>query len=203
LAQLFFVVALLAPSVVFGNMLIDRIGTKLNEFRHLAMIAVYAVIVAAVATTIADAGIGALTGAPWGVFAIGALLAFATAVMGAAATRWAGAAGYVILLLLFVPVGISSSGSTLGPRMITPWYAGLGKALPPGTAQPAVRNVTYFNSHAIVDPLLILSAWALAGVIALALAAFLHPRTPGQPSRPADASTGAIPATARTSSAPS
>jgi hypothetical protein len=86
LAQLFFVVALLAPSLVFGNMLISRIGTKLNEFRHLAMIAVYAVAVAAVALAIADAGIGALTGAPWGIFGIGVLLAFAAAVMGAATT---------------------------------------------------------------------------------------------------------------------
>jgi hypothetical protein len=194
LAQLFFVVALLAPSLVFGNMLITRIGTKLNEFRHLATIALYAVIVAAVALAIADAGIGALTGAPWGVFGIGALLAFTAAVIGAAATRWTGTIGYAVLLLLFVPVGISSSGSTLGPRMITTWWADLGKALPPGSAQPAVRNVTYFNSHAIVDPLLILSAWALAGVIALVLAAFLHPPMPGMPSRPTETAAKLAPA---------
>jgi hypothetical protein len=203
LAQLFFCVALVAPSLVFGNMLISKIGTRLNEFRHLGLIALYAVIVSAVATAIADAGIGALTGAPWGIFGIGTLLAFASAVIGAAATRWAGTIGYVVLLLLFVPVGISSSGSTLGPRMITPWWADLGKALPVGSAQPAVRNVTYFNSHAIIDPLLILSAWALAGVIALVLAAFLHPPMPGKPSRPADAATGSVPATSRPGVAPS
>jgi hypothetical protein len=182
LSQVFFVVALLAPSLAFGNQLISRIGPRLNEFWHLAMIAVYAVIIAAVATAIADAVIGALTGAPWAIFGIGALLAFASAVMSAAATRWVGAIGYLVVLLLFVPVGISSSGTTLGPHMITPWYADLGKALPPGTAQPAIRNVTYFNGNAIIDPLLVLSAWALAGVIALVLAAVLHPpvRQPGQ-----------------------
>ena len=196
LAQVFFVTALLAPSLVFGNMLISRIGPRLNDLRHLVMIAVYAVIVAGVATAIADAGIGALTGAPWGVFGIGVLLAFAAAMMGAATTRWAGGIGYVVVLLLFVPVGISSSGSTLGPRMITPWYADLGKALLPGAAQPAVRNVTYFNSNAIIDPLLILSAWALAGVIALALAAVLHPPARGKPGTQPDATTSSIPATA-------
>ncbi|MGB6455926.1 MAG: hypothetical protein WBH47_15745 [Streptosporangiaceae bacterium] len=196
LAQVFFVTALLAPSLVFGNTLISRIGTRLNEFRHLVMIAVYAVIVAAVATAIADAGIGALTGAPWGVFGIGVLLAFAAAVMGAATTRWAGGLGYVVVLLLFVPVGISSSGSTLGPRMITPWYADLGRAFLPGAAQPAVRNVTYFNSNAVIDPLLILSAWALAGVIALALAAVLHPPPPGKARRHPEAATSTVPATA-------
>jgi hypothetical protein len=182
LSQVFFVVALLAPSLAFGNQLISRIGPRLNDLWHLAMIAVYAVIIAAVATAIADAWIGALTGAPWGIFGIGALLAFAAAVMSAAATRWTGGIGYLIVLLLFVPVGISSSGTTLGPHMITPWYADLGKALPPGTALPAIRNVTYFSSNAILDPLLVLSAWALAGVVALVLAAVLHPpaRQPGQ-----------------------
>ena len=180
LSMLFFVVALLAPSLAFGNQLLTRIGTSLNEFWHLGMITVYALAIAGVATAIADAGIGALTGAPWAIFGVGALLAFAVAVMGAATTRWTGGAGYLLLLLLFVPVGISSSGSTLGPHMITPWYADLGKAFPAGAAQPTVRNVTYFNGHAIIDPLLVLSAWALAGVIALALAAILHPPVPGK-----------------------
>lgn len=196
LSQVFFVVALLAPSVGLGNLLINRIGPRLTEFWHLAMIAVYAVIIAAVATAIADGLIGALTGAPWAIFGIGVLLAFAAAVMSAAATRWVGGIGYVVILLLFVPVGISSSGTTLGPHMITPWYADLGKALPPGTAQPAVRNVTYFNGTAILDPLLILSAWALAGVIALVLAAILHPPTPRQPGQIPGAAVGSTPAEA-------
>jgi hypothetical protein len=198
LAMLFFVTALLAPSLAFGNLLINRIGPKLSGYWHLAMIAAYAVIISAVATAIADALIGALTGAPWAIFGIGALLAFATAAVGAAATRWSGGIGYVVLLLLFVPVGISSSGSTLGPRMITPWYADLGKALPPGATQPAVRNVTYFNGNDIIDPLLILSAWALAGAIALALTAILRPPMPG---KKADAATGNSPAAATSSDA--
>ncbi len=180
LSQVFFITALLAPSMAFGNLLINRIGPRLNELWHLAMIAVYAVIISAVATAIADAAIGALTGAPWAIFGIGALLAFGSATMAAAATRWAGAIGYLPILLLFVPIGLSSSGTTLGPRMITQWYASLGKALPPGTAQPAIRNVTYFNGNAIRDPLLILSAWAVAGVIGLVMAAVLHPAVRGQ-----------------------
>jgi hypothetical protein len=178
LSQVFFVTALLAPSVAFGNLLINRIGPRLNEFWHLAMIAVFAVTIAAVATAIADAAIGALTGAPWAIFGVGALLAFAAATVSAAATRWTGAIAYVVILLLFVPVGLSSSGTTLGPHMITPWYADLGKALLPGATMPVVRNVTYFSGNAIIDPLLVLSAWALAGMIALAMAALLHPPMP-------------------------
>jgi len=195
LAQLFFVVALVAPSLVFGNHLISRIGRYMNEFWHLGTIAFYAVSVAAVATAIADAGIGALTGAPWAIFGVGALVAFAAAVMAAAATRWAGGLAFIVILLLFVPVGISSSGSTLGPHMITQWYADLGRVLPPGSGQTAVRNVTYFGGNALVHPLLFLSAWALAGIIALGLAVVLHPPVPGQPRRKTPAATAPEPGT--------
>jgi hypothetical protein len=196
LSMVFFVVALLAPSLVFGNLLVNRIGPRLPEFSRLVVIVVYALIVAAVAVAIADAGIGALTGSPAAIFGVGALLALAAAAIGAAASRWGGGLAYIVVLLLFIPVGISSSGSTLGPRMITQWYADFGKALPPGATQTAVRNITYFNGNAITDPLLILSAWALAGVIALLLAGVLHRPMAGQGGQKPDAAAGTGAATA-------
>jgi hypothetical protein len=189
LSQTFFVIAILAPSFLFGNQLIRRIAPTLGSHWHLALIVVYAPIVAAAAVALADAGIGALTGAPWALFGIGTLLAFAVAVMGAAAARWAGAIGVAVIALLFIPIGIASSGVTIGPNMITPWYADIGKALPPGSALPAVLNTTYFGGNAITTPLLVLSAWALAGIIAMVLAAILHPPIPGERTKsgPADA----------------
>ncbi len=187
LSQVFFVIALLAPSVIFGNVLVKQISPGLHPLRQLAVIAVYAAIVSAVATAIADAAIGSLIGAPWGLFGIGTLLAFATAVVAAAVTRWTGTLGYGVIALLFIPIGISSSGTTLGPNMITQWYADLGKALPAGSALPAVQNTIYFNANATVRPLLILSAWALAGAIALALVGVFRPPMPRQPGSTAPA----------------
>jgi hypothetical protein len=180
LSQLYFVIALLTPSLLFGNALVSRISPKLNPLWQLGIIAIYAAIAAGVATALADPVIGALTGAPWGIFGIGVLLAFAAAAIAAAARRWTGSIGYVIIALLLIPVGISASGTTLGPNMITPWYADLGKALLPGSAIPAVQNTVYFNGNNISTPLLILSAWALGGILAMVMAAFLHPPVPGQ-----------------------
>lgn len=180
LCQVFFVVALLAPSLVFGNALVTRVAQALNPVLQLGVIAVYSAVVSAVAITFADAVIGALTGAPWGLFGIGTLLAFAAAVSAAAVARWAGGIGYLLLFLLLIPIGVASSGTTLGPNMITPWYADLGKALPAGAALPAVQNTVYFSGNAITAPLLILSAWAVAGSIALALVTVLHPPLRGQ-----------------------
>lgn len=180
ISQVFFVTALLAPSLVFANLLVNRFGKGLHPVGQVAAAAVYAAIVAAVATAFADPVIGALTGAPWGLFGIGTLLAFAAAVTAAAAARWAGGLGYLVIFLLFIPVGIASSGTTLGPDMITPWYADLGKALPAGSALPAVQNTVYFNGSDITTPLLILSAWAVAGALSLALVAIFRPPLPGQ-----------------------
>ncbi len=182
LSQVFFVTALLAPSILFGWVLVsrERVGRDLHPLLQLAVIAVYAAIVAAVATAFADPVIGALTGAPWGMFGIGTLLAFAAAASSAAVGRWAGGVGYLLLFLLLIPIGLSASGTTLGPNMITQWYADLGKALPAGSALPAVQNTVYFNGNAITTPLLILSAWAVAATIALALVAILRPPMPGQ-----------------------
>jgi hypothetical protein len=180
LSQTFFVTALLAPSFTFGNLLVRRIAPDLGSHWHLALIVVYALIVAAGAVAVADAAIGALTGAPWGLFGIGTLFAFSVAVMSAAAARWAGGIGVAVIGLLFVPIGLASSGVTLGPNMITPWYADLGKALPPGNLLPSVLNTTYFGGNAITTRLLVLSAWALAGIIAMIMVMILHPPTPGQ-----------------------
>jgi hypothetical protein len=202
LSAVFFVIALMAPSLLFGNALVSKASPRLNPLWQLAVIAVYAAIVAAVATAIADPAIGAITGAPWGIFGIGTLLAFAAAAISAAATRWTRQIGYVVLALLLIPVGVSSSGTTLGPNMITPWYADLGKALLPGSALPAVKNTVYFNGNNITTPLLILSAWALAGALAMAMAALLHPPIPGEPTRSAGPDAAAIAAQSKTAGQP-
>lgn len=110
-----------------------------------------------------------------------------------------------MILLLFIPVGIAASGTTLGPNMITPWYADVGKALPAGSALPAIQNTVYFSGHAITTPLLILSAWALAGILAMTMAAILHPRLqalPGEQAQPGY-ETATVSPTARHARAPS
>jgi len=179
ISQVFFVVALTAPSLIFANLLINNFGKTLYPIGQIIAIIVYSLLVSALATILADPVIGALTGAPWGLFGIGTLLAFAVTVAASAAARWTGGLGYLVLFLLFIPVGVASSGTTLGPQMITPWYADLGKALPVGSALPAVQNTVYFDGNDITIPLLVLSAWALGGAIALALVAVFHPPMPG------------------------
>lgn len=196
LSKIYFMIALLAPSLTFGNMLVTRISPRLHPLWHLAVIAAFAAIIGAVATALADPAIGALTGAPWALFGIGALFAFAVAVTTAAATRWASGIGYVAVFLLFIPVGIASSGLTLGPNMITQWYADVGKVLPPGASLTAINNAIYFNGNAVTIPLVVLSAWALAGALALAMVAILHPPPlPRQRSQPAAEADGAAPET--------
>ena len=186
LSKIYFVIALLSPSLIFGNALVTRISRRLHPLLHLVVIAIFSVIISAVGTAFADPVIGAITGVPWALFGIGALLAFASAVTSAAASRWAGGIGNVVMVLLFIPVGIAASGLTLGPNMITQWYADVGKGLLPGAAMTAVNNAAYFNGNAIAMPLWVLAAWALAGTLAMVMVVILHPPLPRQRSQPDD-----------------
>ena len=191
------ITAALAGTVLFGVLFVGSFTGGLHAPRPHAIpvgivaapaagraIAVFALIIAAADASVTDGLVGALTGAPLGLFGIGALLAFAAAAATAAAarwgsqpaaSRWGGQLAPVALVLLFVPVGVPASGGPYGPSLITPWYAHLGAALLPGAARPALRDLLYFHGNAITRPLLVLAAWATAGALALTLAA---PRRP-------------------------
>jgi len=53
-----------------------------------------------------------------------------------------------------------------------------GRGLLPGPARPAVQDIVCFNDTAITTQLAVLSAWAAAGVTAIALTRFIHPPAP-------------------------
>ena len=131
LSKIYFMIALLAPSLTFGNMLITRISPRLHPLWHLAVIA-------ALRPSSPQSPRrwpiprSALSLAPPGRCSASAHYSPSPS---PSRTRprlaGPGGIGYVAVFLLFIPVGIASSGLTLGPNMITQWYADLGKALPP------------------------------------------------------------------------
>jgi len=74
----------------------------------------------------------------------------------------------VLAVLVFLILGLPVSG---GPGGLAPFGPSLlrffDSALPLGVAADAVRNTVYFGAHDTVGHLLVLSAWAVAGVVAL------------------------------------
>jgi hypothetical protein len=127
---------------------------------------VFAILAGLVATWTVDGVVGALVGAPFALFALDTLAAFAMTAACAAAARFAGPPLAGLVALLFFPVGVPAAGGPFGTTFVTSWYGDLGSALPAGATMSAVRNIVYFNGNALGGPLLVLGLWAaLAGAV--------------------------------------
>lgn len=123
---------------------------------------------------IADPWIGALTGAFWQLAGVAALLVLAVAATMSGLGRLAGPAGLAIGVLVVLVVGISSAGGPLGYLMLPDFYRTISQALPTGAAVTAIRHAVYFDTAHIAQPVLVLEAWALGGVLALAAGSALR-----------------------------
>lgn len=164
IASVFFVVAVVIPGIALG-VISSVAAPRAGVAARLAALAAGAVAVAGADALIADAVLGALGGAPWTLWGIGALLAFTVAAAVAGVLRIAGPAGAAVAVLLIVPVGVPASGGPVGAGFIPRWYAELGEHLPVGAGINAVRNIVYFDANAVGGWLLVLAVWAGAGTL--------------------------------------
>lgn len=106
--------------------------------------------------------------------------ACAAGVLGIAATAFGivglrsafGKAGIVIAVIAIILLGNPLSGLSSSPQLIpAPWGA-LGQMLPPGATGTLLRNVVFFDGHAIAGPIMVLSAWLIGGLTLWAIAAW-------------------------------
>jgi hypothetical protein len=183
-SQVYLLIALSLPSIAFGAALARTVGAKLRAPARLASLVAFALLVAFVSVSMVDGVIGALAGAPFSLFDLAALCAFAIAAASAGVVRLLGLPFVAPLALLLVIVGTPAGGGPYGAAFVSPWYAHLGSALPAGAMLPAVRDVLYFHGHALGGPLLVLSLWAGLAALVQWLPALLH-RPASRPAVPA------------------
>ncbi len=157
--------------VVFGATLASFVlaqgltgaAAKIRLRHRLYAMGGFAVLIGAVAATIAGPILGALT-APWVQLAatlalLSAAVAFATKALG----TWLGAAGIGLAVLSLTTVGNALGGATIGYDLLPSWGQAISAALPPGAAFRAVNDYGYFNGNAAWSSLAVLALWAAAG----------------------------------------
>jgi hypothetical protein len=84
-----------------------------------------------------------------------------------------------LAVLVFLILGLPASGGPAGLAQFGPsLLRSFDSALPLGVAADAVRNTVYFGAHDTGGYLLVLAAWAAAGIVALALATNLRTQRP-------------------------
>lgn len=135
---------------------------------------VVGVLVSAAAAGLAYAGVlhgwlGSLQGsylAESAVFA-GALAAGGLALLGL--NRVAGLAGVGLGAAVLLLLGNPLSGAATAPEFFTPVWSAIGQAITPGATIQLLRSVSFFDGAAAAGPIVVLSAWAAAGLLLLAL----------------------------------
>jgi hypothetical protein len=114
--------------------------------------------------------IGSLPGDYLPLAAVAALIVSAVVLPAIGLVRLIGPPGLGIVALVVLVIGNPGSGTASAPEMLPGFWRAVGPLLPPGAGTTALRNVAYFDGAALTRPLIVLAAFALAG-LALIIAA--------------------------------
>ncbi|MEU8956763.1 DUF3533 domain-containing protein [Streptomyces sp. NPDC048518] len=121
--------------------------------------------------------LGALPGSVLGLWGLGALVIFGVGAITLALQALTGIVGIGLAVLLIVIGGNPSAGGAFPLPMLPPFWRAIGPWLPPGAGTWVARSIAYFEGNSITRALLVLSAWAVLGVV-VTLALSARRRTP-------------------------
>lgn len=109
----------------------------------------------------------AVSGHFWGIALAGLLIVFAVSAVTMALQFLLGVAGTLLVLILFVMLGNPSSGGIVPSSFLPDFWQAIGPWLPNFSAYELIRNVVYLDDASIQRPVIVLLAYAVAGVVLL------------------------------------
>jgi hypothetical protein len=115
-------------------------------------------------------GLGALPGSYLALSGLTALTILAIALPVAGLHRLLGQAGIGIGAVLFLVIGNPASGNGTAPELLPGFWRWISQLMPPGAGGTGLRNTSYFDGAALAQPILVLTAYAVAGVLLVAMA---------------------------------
>ena len=121
-------------------------------------------------TAVTSAGLDALPGSFLALSGMSALTVLAIALPTAGLHRLFGKAGLALSAVVFLVIGNSASGNGAAPELLPGFWRWISQLMPPGAGGTGIRNVSYFDGHALTQPLLVLATYAALGA-ALVVAA--------------------------------
>ncbi|MFH7596116.1 DUF3533 domain-containing protein [Streptomyces racemochromogenes] len=130
---------------------------------RLGALLLYAIVAGLLGAVIAGPVLGALPGSITALWGLGTLVVFAVGALTLALQGLAGVVGIGLAILLVVVLGNPSAGGAYPYPLLPPFWRAIGPALPPGAGTYTGRSIAYFQGNGAAGPLLVLSAWAVAG----------------------------------------
>ncbi|QNE78228.1 DUF3533 domain-containing protein [Streptomyces finlayi] len=178
LSSFYLVVGWCVGGYLCASILAISAGTKpANRERMLirtATMALYSIAGGIGGAVIIGPVLGALPGSVWGLWGLGALIVFAVGMTTLALEALTGVIGIGLAVLIIVIAGNPSAGGAFPLPMLPDFWRAIGPALPPGAGTWAARSIAYFKGNALTGPLLVLSAWAVAGTALSLLLSMRH-----------------------------
>jgi hypothetical protein len=145
-------------------LLVRAFGPRVRTLRGLAGLllaqAGYAVAAAALGVLLVDPLMGVITGHAAALIGIGALVLFAVGAFAISLLTMLGGAGLIVAVATVVLLGNPVSGGTVPTSMLPSGWHFLSEILPNAAGVRLVRDVSYFGSHGIDDPLIVLAIYA-------------------------------------------
>jgi ABC-type polysaccharide/polyol phosphate export permease len=143
-------------------------GGSATRHGRLATLAGAAVIGALLTDTFAGPVIGAIPTSKflvlWGIFIlVMTAVAFATSAL----QTVLGAAGTLVVVVVFVIFGAPASGGTVPTPYLPGFWRTLGPYLPAGAGTTVVRNTIYFDGTRIAASVVVLAAYLVVGAVAV------------------------------------
>ena len=163
-----------ALPLVFGGMIggIGIVFVVAGAWRRVVALFSYAIVGGLAIAGIMQGWFGFLGGDYWavaGAFGL-TLLAMGATIVGFASVF--GRAGIAVGPVLFMLIGNPISGAQFPKEFLaTPWGA-IGQWLPPGAGNSLLRDASYFPDANPAFPILVLSGWALLGLILVVVGHF-------------------------------
>jgi hypothetical protein len=145
--------------------------------RCIAATLAFAALAGLAVTAVLNLWIGALPGDYLPMAGVAALMVAAVVLPAVGLVRLIGPPGLLIVAVVVLFIGNPGSGAASAPELLPGFWRAVGPLLPPGAGVTSLRNVAYFDGAALATPLIVLAAFALAG-LALVIAA--RGRSPGR-----------------------
>lgn len=166
-----------ALPMVLGGMVVGILMSFLvtGVWRRVAGALVAAAAAGGVVTLVAQAWLGALQGSAWANAGAVALIVAAISLTITGLVALLGPAGIGLGAVVMFLVGNSISGVSSAPELLPTGWGALGQALPAGAGGTLLRSTSYFDGAAAGGPVLVLAAWAVAGLALVALGRRVRP----------------------------
>ena len=160
---------MLLPLVVVG-LPVALLLARFPRGKAVAAAGAFAVLAGLTVTALVAGWLGAIPGNYLALSAIAALLVAAVVLPAVGLVKHLGPPGLALTALVIFFVGNPASGASSAPELLPGFWRAVGPLLPPGAGVTGLRNVAYFDGAALATPLIVLAAFAAAG-LALALTA--------------------------------